>query len=162
MKLAFAALLLPLVAPTAAAEEMEVAAYLHDNFHILPEVIQAQAGDVLRLQVTNQGQAPHDIFFCGDAGLATPPSRESCQTPLGGPVRPTFNQTLPLTVTAPGPGTYWYFCTIAGHAAQGMVGQLVVSGETSGTQDRNEAPAPGVLALLLAAGAVALARGWRA
>ena len=157
MKLAIAALLLA-IAPTAGAKEMEVAAYLHDNFHILPEVIQAEPGDVLKVQVTNQGQAPHDLFVCGDAGLEAPP--QACSSPLGGPVRPTFNQTLPLTVAVPGPGTYWYWCTIAGHAAQGMVGQLVVEGEA--VEPTKATPAPGLVALLAVAGLAALSRGWRA
>lgn len=156
MKLALAALLLAAL-PTAAAMEMEIAAYLHDNLHILPEVIQAQPGDVLKIQVTNQGQSPHDIFFCGDDGLAAPPS--TCSAPLGGPVRPTYNQTLPLTVTVPGPGTYWYYCTIAGHAPQGMAGKLVVEG--SDVEPQKETPAPGVATLVGAAAAVAALRGWR-
>lgn len=153
-KLALAALLL--LAPVAGAKEMEVAAYLHDTFHILPEVIQAEPGDVLRLQVTNQGVAPHDIFFCGDAGLGAPP--HSCSTPLGGPVRPAPNATLPLSVTVPAAaGTYWYYCTIAGHAAQGMAGKLVVSGETA--TPPKESPVPAFLALAgLAAAAVLLSR----
>ena len=153
-KLALAALLV-LLAPVAGAKEMEIAAYLHDTFHILPEVIQADAGDVLRLQVTNQGQAPHDLFFCGDAGLSAPP--HSCSRPLGGPVRPGPNATLPLSVTAPAEaGTYWYYCTIAGHAAQGMAGKLVVAGAAATPK---ETPGLGPLALL-AVGALA-AVAWR-
>ena len=152
-KLALAALLL--LTPAAGAKEMEVAAYLHDTFHILPEVIQADPGDVLRLQVTNQGAAPHDIFFCGDAGLDGPP--QSCRTPIGGPVRPEPNATLPLSVTVPAEaGTYWYYCTIPGHAAQGMAGKLVVAGEAT---PQKETPLAGLLALL-AAGALA-AVVWR-
>lgn len=158
MKVAFAAFAVLTLAPGASAEELEVAAYLHDNFHILPEVIQAEPGDVLRLQVTNAGQAPHDIFFCGTDGLDAPP--QSCEDPIGGPVRPTFNQTLPLTVTAPGPGTYWYYCTVAGHAAQGMVGKLVVSGEA--VEPKKEAPGASALAVLGVAALVALSGRWRA
>ena len=157
MKLALVALLLLL--PLASAKEMEVAAYLHDSFHIVPEVIDADPGDVLKVQVTNQGEVPHDLFFCGDAGLSAPP--QSCAKPIGGPVTPATNQTLPLSVTVPSaPGTYWYYCTKAGHAAQGMAGKLVVAG--SAATPRKDSPGAGALALAGVGVLVALALRRRA
>lgn len=120
-----ALLALLLAAPAAAAKEQEIAAYLHDYFHIVPEALNAREGDLLKIQVQNAGQAPHDLFFCGDEDLTAPPS--SCARPLGGPVAPAPGATLPLEVTVTvGPGTYWYYCTIPGHAAQGMAGKLTV------------------------------------
>lgn len=137
-------------APVVAARDVEVSAFLHDYFHIVPEVVNAEGGDVLRVRVENAGQAPHDIFFCADEGLTAPP--HSCARPIGGPVSPDPGATLPLEVTVPQKaGAYWYYCTYPGHAAQGMAGSLVVAG--SAVEEKG-VPAPGLLA---GAGALALA-----
>lgn len=149
------ALALALAAPAASARDVEVAAFLHDYFHIVPEIVNAEEGDVLKVSAQNAGQAPHDIFFCGDEGLGAPP--QSCARPIGGPVAPQPGATLPLEVTVPAPGTYWYYCTIPGHAAQGMAGKLVVAG---GQVEEKPIPAAGLLVAIGAAaiGALALRR----
>ena len=60
--------------------------------------------------VVNLGQRPHDFKIAGR------------RTPLIAP-----GETAKLTVTFAKPGSYAYFCTVAGHAVAGMKGVLKVT-----------------------------------
>src|SRR5258708_3635574 len=78
--------------------------YLHDNpFHILPESMIVNAGDTVQLTALNSGSVTHDLYVCGDVGLAGPP--ESCGHLLGFTKELAMNETAPVTFTAPAAGS---------------------------------------------------------
>lgn len=157
MRLVLAALALTalLALPYADARELEQIVYLHDvsGLHLTPASIYAKVGDVIKLNVENDGQSDHNLRVCGDA----PSPLQSCEetwafTPMIPP-----NGTAPLTFEAKRAGTFDYYCAVPGHkgrapgAMGGMWGQLVVQG------DEKPAPAAPVLFALLAVAGVALA-----
>jgi manganese oxidase len=80
------------------------------EFAILPAHLMAPPGP-LSFKVTNTGSSVHDFQIVGLGKLAT--------------IQPGETRTLDLPgVTA---GSYKINCTIAGHAASGMVGELMVA-----------------------------------
>lgn len=151
LKAAFLATVL--MVPLAAAKETELVVYLHDTFHILPETILAEPGDTLRLTVQN-ADGPHNLYVCGDDGQDARAPPASCERLLGFTQTLGPNATAPLTIEAPArEGTYWYYCAVPGHLAQGMAGTLVVG---DGAPDKEESPGAGAVALLAVFGAAAL------
>lgn len=142
-----------LMAPLAAAKETELVVYLHDTFHILPETILAEPGDTLRLTVQN-ADGPHNLYVCGDEGQDARAPPASCERLLGFTQTLGPNGTAPLTIEVPSTeGTYWYYCDVPGHRAQGMAGTLVAG---DGVPDTKESPGAGALASLAVLGAAAL------
>jgi FtsP/CotA-like multicopper oxidase with cupredoxin domain len=79
------------------------------EFSFDPKMVMVDAGGVLK--VTNKGAAPHVLSVDG-TDLATPELQP--------------NQTAGLRVDSLQPGNYTLSCTIAGHKAAGMTGDLHV------------------------------------
>ncbi len=69
----------------------------------------AQAGEVT-IELTNESSMPHDVVLEGVEGAAT---------------EVISQDTASFTVTLE-PGTYTFFCSVAGHRAAGMEGTLTV------------------------------------
>ena len=70
-------------------------------------------------KITNQGALPHDFMVCTKGGLAN-----SCAGKVTKLISP--GQSASLTVTFKQKGSYEYLCTVPGHAAAGMKGNLKV------------------------------------
>ncbi len=69
-------------------------------------------------KVTNGGSIPHDFKLCSSpkGGSAT-----ACAGKVTPMISPGKSATLTVTLA---PGTYEYLCTVPGHAAGGMKGDL--------------------------------------
>lgn len=129
MRIAPLALLL-LAPPAAAAGTYEHTVYLHENpLHALPETMNANVGDTLRLTIENpesgdpaKPKSAHNLLVCADA----PSPSEQCVIvwARSGMIPP--GASAPLTFVADKAGTFQYWCYIAGHKGGGMVGTLVV------------------------------------
>jgi uncharacterized cupredoxin-like copper-binding protein len=72
-------------------------------------------------KVTNSGQLPHDFELCSSNNGGT---KDVCVGKTSKMISP--GQTATLTVTLTKAGTYEYLCTVSGHAAVGMKGDLKV------------------------------------
>ncbi|HUR69202.1 MAG TPA: cupredoxin domain-containing protein [Candidatus Thermoplasmatota archaeon] len=126
-----ALLLLVPLAPGATAIEREIGVTLHEysgGFHIVPEQINAEVGDVLKLTIQNAGQSPHNFMVCGDG--ASP--METCDDVWGKTPMIAPNASAPLQVTVKKAGTFDYYCYVPGHKSGKMVGALVVGGADGG------------------------------
>ena len=97
-----------------APEAMPIAVTLAD-FTVTPNPIQA-VGLTVTFDVANQGPTPHNLTIRDQAG-----------TVLGGTDNLSTGETVVLTVTVPGPGTYITFCSLPGHESLGLVGELIVT-----------------------------------
>jgi nitrite reductase (NO-forming) len=73
-------------------------------------------------RLTNGGSLPHDFKVCASAKGGTANSCTGKVTKLVSPGRSTT-----LTYTFKARGTYEYLCTVPGHAAAGMKGDLRVA-----------------------------------
>ena len=86
--------------------------------------IKVKSGDSVTIKVTNTGKSFHSF------GVVTNP--EDITTVVSGSaIRDANNPLKPgeegeTTFTAGAPGTYYYICTVPGHALQGMKGSFVV------------------------------------
>jgi azurin len=129
---------------SAAAQTRTVELVATDNMRFSAGTIEARAGESLRVVVRSTGQMPkiamaHNFVllqpgtdpgsFANEGamhrgadfiapGLA---GRVIAKTPMAG-----AGETVEVTVTAPGPGSYPFVCTFPGHAVAGMTGTLVV------------------------------------
>jgi len=76
----------------------------------------------IRFNVVNKGQIPHDFKICasGKGGSAN-----ACAGSVTKLLSPGQSETL--TYTFKHNGTYEYLCTVPGHAAAGMKGDLKVT-----------------------------------
>ncbi len=73
-------------------------------------------------KVTNSGAIPHTFMVCSSPKGGT---ANSCAGKGTAQLNP--GQTLTLKITFRAPGTYEYLCSIPGHAAGGMKGDLKVT-----------------------------------
>jgi len=75
-------------------------------------------------KLTDKGYLPHDLKLCTkpNAGKAT---ANTCTGKLTPTISPGGSASL--TVTFAKAGSYEYLCTVAGHAAYGMKGELKVT-----------------------------------
>jgi len=92
--------------------ELRLTALAGGRFRFQPEALRAPAGTPVRLVYTNADAVPHDFVLDGEATahIAVLPGR-----------------TAAIEFAAPTrPGTYAFYCSIAGHREAGMTGQLVV------------------------------------
>lgn len=99
-----------------------------------PAMIEVMAGQPVKLTFQNMDSVDHDLSI-----LEFPMEMMGAtQEPLAGHnmggitevpefhMAALMNQTSVLEFTPSKPGTYEFFCTVAGHKAAGMVGTLVV------------------------------------
>ena len=129
---------------SAAAQTRTVELVATDNMRFSTASIEARPGESLRIVVQTTGAMPkiamaHNFVllqpgtdpasFANEGamhrgadfvapGLA---GRVIAKTPMAG-----AGETVEVTITAPGPGSYPFVCTFPGHAVAGMSGTLVV------------------------------------
>lgn len=134
-------------------EPREHIMYLHENLHIVPERINVQVGDTLRVNVINAGTSPHDVVFCGDA----PNGGSQCNDRWAFSPRLNGGMETNITVPVKDAGTFEFYCSIPGHKQGGMKGEIIVQGEP----EKKLVPAPSFLPalVLLALAALVLRRG---
>jgi plastocyanin len=79
-----------------------------------PSTVAVRAGEALLLSLENPDAQPHDLNLLG----------------LAEPVHLFLNgrKAVVSSVTFPRPGRYPFFCSLAGHQAAGMEGEVVVEG----------------------------------
>ncbi|MDQ0189330.1 cupredoxin domain-containing protein [Alicyclobacillus cycloheptanicus] len=82
------------------------------DFQFVPMVVTVRTGSTLTLELKNEGKTPHNLTF-----RKLPQHTETI-----GP-----GQSTRLTMTAPAPGRYPFYCSVDNHARQGMTGVLVVN-----------------------------------
>jgi uncharacterized cupredoxin-like copper-binding protein len=73
-------------------------------------------------KMTNKGALPHDLKICSSNKGGSANSCTGKGTPVISP-----GKTTSVTVTFTKKGTYEYLCTVPGHAAAGMKGDLKVT-----------------------------------
>jgi uncharacterized cupredoxin-like copper-binding protein len=78
---------------------------------------------ILVFDIANAGILPHDFELCERPMTSTVPN--TCTGKVSKTISPGQETVMTDTVTAR--GTYLYLCTIPGHAAAGMKGQLKVT-----------------------------------
>ena len=98
----------PTESPASGITEMSV---VGTEFSFNPASISVKAGERVKITFRNDGGAPHNLIL---EGLGT-----GTKTIGGG-------QTDIVEFTAPSSGTYAFFCSIPGHRAAGMEGNLKV------------------------------------
>ena len=120
-------------AATSAPQALSVAA---KEFAFAPAALTVKAGQPVTIDFQNQGAVEHDwsvreIEISGEA-------KSSGDAPSGHMMGGTGDEPKlhvaagiggkgTLTFTPSKPGTYEYYCTVAGHKEAGMVGTLTVS-----------------------------------
>ncbi|HEX8170706.1 MAG TPA: MSMEG_3727 family PQQ-associated protein [Thermoanaerobaculia bacterium] len=91
--------------------------YVPKNQYIwYPAIVTMARGGDLELEFSNDDVVTHAAFVPSDG------DRQLLTLPVGtsGKVRVTLNQ----------PGLYWFGCPISNHAGRGMLGLVIVKGET--------------------------------
>ena len=107
-----------------------------NEFAFVPAALSVQAGQPVTISLQNTGAVEHDwsipeIEISGEA-------KSSGDTPSGHMMGDTGDEPKlhvaagiggkgTLTFTPSKPGTYEYYCTVAGHKEAGMVGTLTVT-----------------------------------
>lgn len=167
-RVAIVLLALVALAAPASAKTLEYHVYLHDDpLHMVVndldgnfvEELRVQPGDEVRMNVHNDGSAPHRIVACADA----PDDTEDCAkqwafTPLLQP-----GDAAPLSFVASEEGTFDIYCNVPGHKGKlGSVGsmrvQMVVGDGGAGDDGGNGIPAPALVGVAGALAAAALLR----
>lgn len=92
--------------------EGRVLPVLASEYQFIPNVLEIRRGEVIALQIKNEGKETHNLTF-------TTLSLKTVDIPAGG------NAQLQLPATL-APGRYPFVCTIPGHLERGMRGVLVV------------------------------------
>jgi plastocyanin len=86
-----------------------------DEFSFDPSTFAVPSGSAVSVELSNVGNAPHDIVFVLDSGRVEQSNR----------IRNGETTTLSFTAPVP-PGAYEYYCSVGDHKEQGMVGTLTV------------------------------------
>lgn len=98
----------------------------NDSFQFTPASASVDSGSEVEVTLTNAGALEHSwALVADDADVATVTDASAIGGATTGSV--AGGGTGTVTFTAPDAGTYKFVCTIAGHAAAGMVGTLTVN-----------------------------------
>ncbi|MEM8859815.1 MAG: plastocyanin/azurin family copper-binding protein [Chloroflexota bacterium] len=98
-----------------------------DDFKWDPESITVESGAEVTIVLDNQGALEHNWILARDGiEVETASDADALFGANAGYVQ--GGETGEVTFFAPGPGNYLFVCTVAGHAAGGMVGEFVVEG----------------------------------
>ena len=96
-----------------------------DEFKWDPATITVETGAEVSIVLENQGALEHNWILARDGiDVASASDADALYGANVGYVQ--GGETGEMTFIAPGPGKYLYVCTVAGHAAGGMVGELIV------------------------------------
>jgi PQQ system protein len=87
-----------------------------DEYLWYPAILILPRGGTLELDITNEDHRPHAMFA---------PSNESRQLLE----LPAYTRGV-VRITLDQPGLYWFGCPVANHAARGMLGFVIVKGES--------------------------------
>jgi len=133
--LALVLLLLPVVltACSASAEVTEITLEA-SAMHYQPDTIEVVAGQPVKLTFQNNDAVEHDfsimeIPMMAMGATAEPMAGHDMGNMTTDPqlhMAADMNSTNSVEFTPTKPGTYEFFCTVAGHKEAGMVGTLVV------------------------------------
>ena len=83
-----------------------------------------KSGDEITFSVTNNGKSFHAFGIVSDPENVNNVLWNSAIAAASNPIKP--GQGGSVTFTAGAPGTYYYICTVPGHALQGMKGSFIV------------------------------------
>jgi len=83
-----------------------------------------KSGDEITFSVTNNGKSFHAFGIVSDPENVNSVLWNSAIAAASNPIKP--GQGGSVTFTAGAPGTYYYVCTVPGHALQGMKGSFIV------------------------------------
>ena len=97
-----------------------------DTFQYNPPTLSMPAGAEVTLTFKNSGGLDHNFILVSEATDVLSVSEADALGGVNAGTVAAGNETT-FTFTAPAVGTYKYVCTIAGHAAGGMVGTLTTS-----------------------------------
>lgn len=96
-----------------------------DEFKWNPASVTVQTGAEVNIVLENQGALEHNWILAREGvDVATASDADALYGANVGYVQ--GGETGNLKFIAPGPGKYLYVCTVAGHAAGGMVGDFIV------------------------------------
>ena len=123
------------VAPTGVSHNFTLDFYEADDFITFAFVakpgeeganpdLRVAAGDEITVSATNQGISFHSFAVVRDPDNAASVLWDSEIGTANAPL--TRGQSGEVTFIADTPGTYYYICTVPGHALQGMKGTLIV------------------------------------
>lgn len=123
------------VAPTGVSHNFTLDFYEADDFITFAFVakpgeeganpdLRVAAGDEVTVSATNQGISFHSFAVVRDPDNAASVLWDSEIGTANAPL--TRGQSGEVTFIADTPGTYYYICTVPGHALQGMKGTLIV------------------------------------
>jgi plastocyanin len=97
-----------------------------DTFQFSPPTLSVTAGGEVNLTLKNTGGLDHNFVLVGqNADPLTVTEADALGGVNAGTVGAGGEKSF--TFTAPTAGTYQYVCTVAGHAAGGMVGTLTTT-----------------------------------
>jgi uncharacterized cupredoxin-like copper-binding protein len=127
-------LALLLAACAGAAPELPAINVTSSGMQYQPSSLEVTAGQPLRLTLTNSDPLEHDFSIAtfpiegtvqtvGHGGHAMGDEAEQLDLHVGA----AANGSGTIEFTPSQPGTYEFFCTVAGHKEAGMVGSLVVN-----------------------------------
>lgn len=134
--------LLSLALGAGVAQAQQAPRVAMSEFAFSPTTLQARAGQPITVMLANTGRFPHSVMIAGPNGQTL-----SAGAPLAGGESRDFSFTIAEA------GTYTFWCPVANHREQGMVGTIVVAGaQTAPTQlprtgDAAESPLAGLMAL---------------
>ena len=86
--------------------------------------IKVKSGDSVTIKVNNAGKSFHSFAVVTNPDDPTTVISGTTIRDANNPLKP--NETGDVTFTAGAPGTYYYICTVPGHALQGMKGSFIV------------------------------------
>lgn len=96
-----------------------------DDFAWDPTTVTVKSGQEVTVVLDNQGALEHNWILANkNVEVATASDADALYGANVGYVQ--SQQSGEITFIAPGPGDYLFICTVAGHAAGGMVGDFVV------------------------------------
>lgn len=134
-------------APTGVSHDFEVNFVESDDFTKLafnalpgeeghnPE-FRVASGDSVTFKATNHGKSFHAFGIVTDPEDFTSVVWNSGISSASNPLKP--GESGEVTFTAGAPGTYYYICTVPGHALQGMTGKFIVDGGSGPTEEETE------------------------
>ena len=90
-------------------------------YHVVPERIDANVGDTLKLHVTNKGNSTHNMVVCGDGKTASDKCADKWA--FTNNIDPNSTKNITVESLAKG-GTFYYYWLLPGHAPISLAGNL--------------------------------------